>query len=113
MRYLLRCDEIFAVCNIGRAATDEGVRDVFASARQARLSNVGIICTKADVSNIFSIHSSCSLEAGHPRGRGSQRLGRGKAHHDPADDRRREDCERGVVNHAGKAHRARGNITRG
>ncbi|KAI6777846.1 uncharacterized protein J7T54_000555 [Emericellopsis cladophorae] len=41
-RYLIQCDEIFAVCNIGRAATDEGVSNVFELARQARLSNVGI-----------------------------------------------------------------------
>ncbi|SPO03125.1 uncharacterized protein DNG_05807 [Cephalotrichum gorgonifer] len=47
-RYLLQCDEIFAVCNIGRAITDAGVLSVFELARQARLSNVGIICTKSD-----------------------------------------------------------------
>ncbi|KAK5663817.1 hypothetical protein OQA88_20 [Cercophora sp. LCS_1] len=47
-RYLLNCDEIFAVCSIGRATTDEGVMSVFGLARQARLSNVGIICTRSD-----------------------------------------------------------------
>ncbi|KAK0742907.1 hypothetical protein B0T18DRAFT_489791 [Schizothecium vesticola] len=47
-RYLLSCDEIFAVCSIGRATTDEGVTSVFGLARQARLSNVGIICTRSD-----------------------------------------------------------------
>ncbi|KAK3331432.1 hypothetical protein B0H66DRAFT_546532 [Apodospora peruviana] len=47
-RYLLNCDEIFAVCSIGRATTDEGVMGVFGLARQARLSKVGIICTRSD-----------------------------------------------------------------
>lgn len=48
-RYLLHCDAIFAVCPIGRATTDESVRDVFELARRAELHNVGIICTKSDV----------------------------------------------------------------
>jgi hypothetical protein len=48
-RYLLKCDEIFAICHIGRATTDVGVKRVFALARQAHLTNVGIICTKSDV----------------------------------------------------------------
>ena len=47
-RYILQCDEIFAVCNIGRAVTDVGVKAVFDLARQARLSNVGIVCTRSD-----------------------------------------------------------------
>ncbi|KAM7215631.1 hypothetical protein V8F06_009018 [Rhypophila decipiens] len=47
-RYILKCDEIFAVCCIGRAVTDVGVKAVFDLARQARLSNVGIVCTKSD-----------------------------------------------------------------
>lgn len=49
-RHLLKCDEILAVCNIGRAVTDASVKEVFDRARQAGLSNVGIICTKSDVS---------------------------------------------------------------
>lgn len=49
-RYLLDCDEIFAVCNIGRATTDAGVKSVFDLARRVSLSQVGIICTKSDVS---------------------------------------------------------------
>lgn len=49
-RYLLECNEIFAICNIGRAATDEGVHQVFDLADRARLSNVGIVCTRSDVS---------------------------------------------------------------
>ncbi|KAK3682814.1 hypothetical protein B0T22DRAFT_444981 [Podospora appendiculata] len=47
-RYLLKCDEILAVCCIGRATTDVGVKAVIDLAKQAELSNVGIICTKAD-----------------------------------------------------------------
>ncbi|KAF4448281.1 hypothetical protein F53441_8315 [Fusarium austroafricanum] len=47
-RYLLECDEIFAICNIGRAVTDEGVHQVFELAARARLSNVGIVCTRSD-----------------------------------------------------------------
>ena len=50
-RYLVQCDEIFAVCRIDRATTDEGVNAVFERAKQARLSNVGIICTRSDVSS--------------------------------------------------------------
>jgi len=49
-RYLLECDEIFAVCPIGRAETDASVKDVFDRAGEARLSNVSIICTMSDVS---------------------------------------------------------------
>ncbi|KAK5988118.1 hypothetical protein PT974_12258 [Cladobotryum mycophilum] len=47
-RYLLECDQVFAICNIGRATTDVGVSSVFDLANRARLSQVGIICTKAD-----------------------------------------------------------------
>ncbi|CAI0647909.1 unnamed protein product, partial [Colletotrichum noveboracense] len=47
-RYLLECDEVFAVCNIGRATTDVGVASVFELARRAGLSNVGIVCTRSD-----------------------------------------------------------------
>ncbi|RDW75398.1 hypothetical protein BP6252_06540 [Coleophoma cylindrospora] len=47
-RYLLHCDEIFAICYIGRVTTDAGVESVFELATQAMLSNVGIICTKSD-----------------------------------------------------------------
>ncbi|KAK0737786.1 hypothetical protein B0T18DRAFT_473660 [Schizothecium vesticola] len=47
-RYLLECDKIFAVCNTGRAVTDESVEEVFNRAKRAELSNVSIICTKSD-----------------------------------------------------------------
>lgn len=49
-RYLLECDEIFVVAVEGRATTDEGVQSVIELAKKARLSNVGIVCTKSDVS---------------------------------------------------------------
>jgi hypothetical protein len=48
-RYIINCDEVFVVCNIGRALTDKGVEHVIKLARQARLSNVGIVCTRSDV----------------------------------------------------------------
>jgi hypothetical protein len=50
-RYLRECDEIFAVCLIGRAVDDPGVSEVLNLAHQARLTNVGIVCTKSDVSS--------------------------------------------------------------
>lgn len=46
--YVLDCDEIFAVCYIGRATTDAGVKGVFELAKSAKLPNIGIICTKSD-----------------------------------------------------------------
>ncbi|KAI1339281.1 hypothetical protein F5Y15DRAFT_423997 [Xylariaceae sp. FL0016] len=48
-RYILSCDDVFVVCNIGRAVTDIGVKTVIELAQRARLSNVGIICTKSDL----------------------------------------------------------------
>ncbi|KIW96149.1 uncharacterized protein Z519_03216 [Cladophialophora bantiana CBS 173.52] len=47
-RYLLECDEIFAVCNIGRATTNPSVKEVFELAKRASLSNIGIVCTYSD-----------------------------------------------------------------
>lgn len=47
-RYLIECNEIFVLCDSGRATTDAGVMAVFNLAKQAGLSNVGIICTKSD-----------------------------------------------------------------
>lgn len=47
-RQMLLCDEIFVVCNIIRAVSDEGVKVVFERARQAKLSKVSIVCTKSD-----------------------------------------------------------------
>ncbi|KAI1307550.1 hypothetical protein F5Y03DRAFT_405608 [Xylaria venustula] len=50
-RYLLKCNEIFVVAAEGRATTDEGVQSVIELAKNARLSNVGIICTRSDEIN--------------------------------------------------------------
>ncbi|CAG9972550.1 unnamed protein product [Clonostachys byssicola] len=47
-RYILECNEIFVICNIGRAVTDEGVLHVFNLAQRARLRNVGIVCTRSE-----------------------------------------------------------------
>ncbi|KAH7029847.1 uncharacterized protein B0I36DRAFT_326419 [Microdochium trichocladiopsis] len=47
-RYLRKVDEIFAVCPIGRATTDEGVMAVFDLAARAGLTSVSIICTRSD-----------------------------------------------------------------
>jgi hypothetical protein len=49
-RYILECDEIFAVTEIFRAVTNESVKDVVDLAKRAELSNISIICTKSDVS---------------------------------------------------------------
>ncbi|KAK4245737.1 nuclear GTPase SLIP-GC [Corynascus novoguineensis] len=51
-RYLIdKCDEIFAVCRIDRAATDQGVADVFKLSRQSRALNVSIVCTRSEEIN--------------------------------------------------------------
>ncbi|KAK0617536.1 hypothetical protein B0T14DRAFT_435213 [Immersiella caudata] len=55
-RYILECDEIFAVCFIGRAITDAGIASVFDLAKKANLSNVGIICTRSDDINPNEAH---------------------------------------------------------
>ncbi len=47
--YMREVDEIFAVCQIARAATDAGVLAVFELARRANLQNISVICTKSDV----------------------------------------------------------------
>ncbi|KAI0867597.1 hypothetical protein GGS24DRAFT_485128 [Hypoxylon argillaceum] len=47
-RYLLECNEIFVVAAAGRVTTDEGVRSAIELAKKAKLSNMGIICTKSD-----------------------------------------------------------------
>ncbi|KAI9172534.1 Nuclear GTPase SLIP-GC [Paramyrothecium foliicola] len=47
-RYVIKCNEIFAICNEGRAITDAGVVSVLELAKKARLGNVGIICTRSD-----------------------------------------------------------------
>ena len=47
-RYLLHCNEIFVVCSISRATTDDGVKTVINLAKQAKLSNVSFVCTRSD-----------------------------------------------------------------
>ncbi|KAI3399760.1 hypothetical protein diail_5828 [Diaporthe ilicicola] len=61
-RYILECHEIFAVCNIGRATTDVGVKSVFELAREARLEHVGIICTRSDDINPDEIKNDWGRE---------------------------------------------------
>ncbi|KAJ8128625.1 hypothetical protein O1611_g5007 [Lasiodiplodia mahajangana] len=47
-RYLLRCDDIFVVSPGSRIASNKGIPSVIELAKQARLSNIGIICTRSD-----------------------------------------------------------------
>lgn len=54
---VVNCHEIFAICSIKRAGTDEGVKTVFDIAKQARLERVGIICTNADDVNFNEIQN--------------------------------------------------------
>lgn len=54
---VFKCHEIFAICSIKRAGTDEGVKTVFDMAQQARLERVGIICTNADEINLNEIQN--------------------------------------------------------
>ncbi|OAA60385.1 Dynamin, GTPase domain protein [Niveomyces insectorum RCEF 264] len=51
LRYMRKCNRIFAVCSIGRAVTDMGVKEVLDKARKLQIARVGIICTKTDVLN--------------------------------------------------------------
>ncbi|CAK7229960.1 hypothetical protein SEUCBS140593_007423 [Sporothrix eucalyptigena] len=46
--YLVRCNGIFAVSHIGRVVSSAGVERVIDLARQAKLDNVGIVCTHAE-----------------------------------------------------------------
>lgn len=63
-RYIRNCHEIFAVCNIGRATTDVGVKSVFDLARDARLRHIGIVCTKSDDMNPEEIKDDWGKEQG-------------------------------------------------
>ncbi|KAI1130430.1 hypothetical protein F5Y10DRAFT_289396 [Nemania abortiva] len=58
-RYVLRCDEIFVVCEMGRVVTDRSVEDVFHLAQQAGISNIGIVCTKSDLFEIEQERNNC------------------------------------------------------
>ncbi|KAJ6789790.1 hypothetical protein PWT90_02340 [Aphanocladium album] len=48
--YIRNCDEVFAVCEAGRAIVDENVADIFLLAEH--LSNISIICTMSDLDDI-------------------------------------------------------------
>jgi hypothetical protein len=50
-RYIVNCDEVFAVANIDRATTNEGVKAVVDLARRTNRKHVGIVCTHSDVSS--------------------------------------------------------------
>lgn len=50
-RYLRECDDIFAVCGIGRATTDQSVQDVLRMPRHRPDTNIGVVCTRSDVSH--------------------------------------------------------------
>lgn len=48
-RYIVNCDEIFAIAHIGRAITDAGVKAVIDLAHKTKREHVGIVCTRSDV----------------------------------------------------------------
>ncbi|KAF1998022.1 hypothetical protein P154DRAFT_440141 [Amniculicola lignicola CBS 123094] len=48
-RYVRECHQIFVVTRIGRAGSDESVKEVFRLGQRASLANIGIICTQSDV----------------------------------------------------------------
>ena len=49
-RYIVNCNEVFAIASIGRATTDAGVKAVIDLAKRTKREYVGIVCTKSDVS---------------------------------------------------------------
>ncbi|KAF2638819.1 hypothetical protein P280DRAFT_404207 [Massarina eburnea CBS 473.64] len=51
-RYIRKCHQILVVAEIGRAVTDQSVKDIFDMARHANLSHVSVVCTKSDNINI-------------------------------------------------------------
>ncbi|OAA82100.1 Dynamin, GTPase domain protein [Akanthomyces lecanii RCEF 1005] len=56
-RYLRECDDIFAVCGIGRVTTDQSVQDVLRMPRHRSDTNIGVVCTKSDdVVNDEALH---------------------------------------------------------
>lgn len=58
------CHEVFAVCNIGRATTDVGVKNAFKLAQDVDLKHIGIVCTKSDDINIEEIKYDWGQEHG-------------------------------------------------
>ena len=51
--YIVHCDEVFAIANIGRAASDAGVKAVIDLAHNTGRKHVGIVCTKSEVGSSF------------------------------------------------------------
>lgn len=47
-RYIRQCHHVFVVAPINRVVTDQSVSDIFDLARRASLSNIDIICTRAE-----------------------------------------------------------------
>ncbi|KAF1811517.1 hypothetical protein P152DRAFT_459457 [Eremomyces bilateralis CBS 781.70] len=60
--YVRSCDEIFAICEIRRAVSDQGVQDVLQLAKRANVRNTGIICTQSEV--IYEDEAACDLRGG-------------------------------------------------
>lgn len=48
--YLVNCNEVFVIVNIGWVIIDVGVRDVIEFVRRMRWKYVGIVCMKLEVS---------------------------------------------------------------
>lgn len=48
-RYIVNCDEVFAVSQIGRAITDAAMPAVIDLAKKTKRKSVGIVCTRSDV----------------------------------------------------------------
>jgi hypothetical protein len=48
-RYIVKCNEVFAIASIGRATTDSGVKAVIDLAKRTARKHVGIVCTRSDV----------------------------------------------------------------
>lgn len=47
-RYIVNCDEVFAVSQIGRAITDAAMPAVIDLAKKTKRKSVGIVCTRSD-----------------------------------------------------------------
>lgn len=65
-QYVVNCHEIFAVCNIKRASTDEAVKTIFEIARQAWIERMGVICTYADDINLNEVHNDWEEDEARP-----------------------------------------------
>ncbi|KAK4170796.1 hypothetical protein QBC36DRAFT_341274 [Triangularia setosa] len=67
-RCLLQCDDIMVVCHRDRATIDAGVESIFQLAKKAKLSSVGIICTKSDHNNAQEAERDWKGEKAHEIG---------------------------------------------